>query len=305
MRARRPAMTFESSDPRCVRSRERLSPYANAILERTGEHALHLNADVVTPEHLLSTLMTDPDCAAFALVLHAFADPPTIAAEALAMSPGVMVVASDSTLPFSPLGLKALLAARDSAIERSEGEVDDRHLLLSSVEQMDAGLCETLSAAGFQSEPVRALGATPASVPVSRTGPLFKHFSLHAKRSLSHANHFAAALKLDAIGPAHIFLGCLKESERMAELSGLSFPRARLLLTGRTADATRPTPRPIPPDESLVEFLEALPRGAGTLAMMAQYLAGHTPELAQILTRNKIGLELLERARTSFTDPPG
>jgi hypothetical protein len=296
-------MSLDSSDSRLARSRARLQPYADEMLERSALHALRLNADVVTPDHLLSTLMADPDCAACALVLHAFADPPTIAAEALAISPGVMVVASDSTLPFSPLGLRALLAARELARARLEAEVDDFHLILESSAVMGVDVLEALRTSGFDPEALRSEVGSHDPAPLPESGPLFKHFSMRAKRALTNANHLAASFKLEAISPAHVFLACLKEGERMSSLSGLTFQRARLVLAGRTADVTLPTPRPIPPDESLITFLEGLPDQAGTIAFMARFLAGSTPELAQILTRHKITPELLERSLAAFQDP--
>lgn len=298
-------MSLDSSDSRFARSRARLRPYANEMLERSATHALRLNADVVTADHLLSTLMADPDCAACALVLHAFADPPTIAGEALAISPGVMVVASGSTLPFSPLGLRALTAARTLARGRNEAEVDDLHLILESSILLEVEVLETLRSSGFQPEALHSEAAPRSSTSLPESGPLFKHFTMRAKRALTQANHLAASFKLDAISPAHVLLGCLKEGERMSTLSGLSFQRARLVLAGRTADMSSPAPRPIPPDETLIEFVEGLPTGAGTLALLARFLAGKTPELAQILTRHKVTLELLERAPAAFEDPAG
>jgi hypothetical protein len=299
-------MILDSSDRRFALARDRLHPYANALLERSAEHALRLNADVVTPDHLLSTLMADPESAACALVLHAFADPPTIAQEALAVSPGVMVVASDSTLPFSPLGLRALIAARLFARDRREGEVDDLHLILESAAVMEIAVLDALCSAGFQPDALRTEAPQPSPERVPDSGPLFKHFSMRAKRALTNANHLAGSFELDAISPAHIFLGCLKEGERLSSIGGLSFQRARLVLAGRTADLTQPEPRLIPPDDSLRAFVEELPLRAGTLAILAQFLSGSTPELAQILTRHKVTSELLERASGAFEDPsPG
>jgi ATP-dependent Clp protease ATP-binding subunit ClpA len=296
-------MILDSSDARFEQSRARLQPYAREVLERTARHALRLNADVVTAEHLLSTLMADPASAACALVLHAFADPQTIAGEALAISPGVMVVGSGATLPFSPLGLRALIAARALARERRESEVDDLHLTIESAAAIGSESLAALRAAGFDSERLRSEPALASDSPAPDSGPLFKHFSLRAKRALTQANHMASALRLEAISPAHVLLGTLKESERSSSLGGLSFQRARLVLAGRTADETEPAPRALPPDESLIEFVERLPDRAGSLALLAQFLAGDTPELAQILLRNKVTAELIERARGSFDDP--
>jgi ATP-dependent Clp protease ATP-binding subunit ClpA len=301
--AHRDPAILDASDARFARSHARLSPYAQTALERSARHALRLHSDVVTPEHLLSTLMDDPRSAACALVLHAFADPPTIADEALAISPGVMVVASGGTLPFSPLGLQALVAARLLARDQREAEVEDVHLVLQSAAVMDEELVAALSASGFDLDRLRAQRATESASPVPTSGPLFKHFSSRAKHALTHANHIAAGFKLDAISPAHVLLGALKDGERMTALCGLTFQRARLVLAGNTADETEPRPRSLSPDGTLIAFVEGLPDRADTLALLARFLAGDTPELAQILSRNKITAELIERARGAFEDP--
>ena len=82
-----------------------LEPYARGLLQAAGAHALRLHAETVSPEHLLWALMDDPSAAAHAAVLHAFADPGTIADEVLAVSPGLLVVA------FAALVLRASRAA--------------------------------------------------------------------------------------------------------------------------------------------------------------------------------------------------
>ena len=297
-------MGLDTNDPRLSRSRGRLQPYAAYLLDRAGVHALRLHADTVTPEHLLSALMDDSDSAACAAVLHAFADPETISSEALAISPGVMVVASDSTLPFSPLGMQALLRTRDLAAQHGQSEVNERHVLLESALALDATLLQALRAAGLRTETL-ALDLGPAGgVAVALDGPLFKFFSLTAKRSLSAANRTAAGLDLRSISPAHLVLGCLKTEESLGTLAGLTFHRARMVLGSRTADESSPVRRNILPDEALIAFLETISNGASSLTLLAHFLAGGTPELAQILARHKVHADLLDRARGAFEDPP-
>jgi ATP-dependent Clp protease ATP-binding subunit ClpA len=294
-------MTLDTSDACLVRARDRLSGYAREVLERAGLHALRLHADAVTPEHLLSVLMEDPTCGASALVRHAFADPETIAAEALAISPGVMVVGSRSTLPFSPLGLRALIAARSAAASRGDTEVDERHLLRESTALLAPELQCALRDAGITIEPSPAAAGAPGREHVRDTGPLFKSFSVGSKRALSTANHLAAAAKHTAIGPAHILLGCLKNAPGAS--APATFARARAAVEGRTADSTPLDPRRIPADPALVQFLEGVESPAGTVELLAHYLDGETPELAGILLRHKVTPELLARARSAFADP--
>jgi hypothetical protein len=295
---------LDTRDPRLARLRERLAPYARGLLDRAGGHALRLHADVVSLEHLLSVLMLDAECGAHAAVLHAFADPQTICEEALAISPGVMVVASGSILPFSPLALRALVRARELALARGGAEVDERDLLAGASEALSGEARAALAAAGYRDEALaRAASAAAGAGPIASAGPLFRHFSMQAKRALSAANRDAAAASLETIGPAHVVIGCLRSDERLAELAGLGWQRARLALSAHAADRTPPAPRLLPADELLVVFLERLPERAGSVALLAGILAGGPVELSQILRRHKVTAELLARAGAAFADP--
>jgi ATP-dependent Clp protease ATP-binding subunit ClpA len=306
-------MNLDSSDARFVRARDRLSAYARDVLERAGLHALRLHADAVTPEHLLSTLMDDAASGAAAVVRHAFADPETIADEALAISPGVMVVGSGSTLPFSPLGLRALVAARSAAAAQGDAEVDERHLLRASTALLtpelqgtvrDLGVAIDSAGGSLGSAESPSSSTGPAGRPrVIDAGPLFKSFSTGAKRALSIANHVAAGAKHTAISPAHILIACLKNASSAS--SAATFARVRAAVEARAADATPLEPRPIPADPVLVEFLAGVEPPAGTIELLAHYLDGSTPELAAILIRHKVTRELVARVRSAFADPAG
>lgn len=295
-------MSLDLADPRVAASLRRIEPYARRLLERAGAHALRLHADIVSPDHVLSTLMDDPECAACAAVLHAFADPATISSEALAISPGVMVVGSGSTLPFSTLGLATIVRARLRAANESCTEVSERHVFLEALDALAPRLVQALGAAGLVTS-----GITDAESghgpPLATDGPLFKHFSTGAKRCLSAANHIAAGFALTSISPAHLLLGCLQVDERLAERATLRFPRARLVLAAHTADDTPPPGRRLGPDEGLATYLAALPDGADSLSLLEHCLTSASPELAQILIRHKVRPALLARARGVFRDP--
>jgi len=281
-------------------SADPLEPYAQGLLHRAGAHALRLHAETVSPEHLLWTLMDDPRSAAHAAVLHAFADPGTIAEEVLAISPGLLVVASGSTLPFSARAVEALTRAREASESAGEEAVAVSGLLARSVSAFDEGLRLKLRAAGFSAEiPVEtATAASPSP-------GLFKHFSMPAKRVLSGSNRLAANDRSPSISHVHLFLACLQEDEGLAARTGLSFRQARLLLSGSTRDDSTPTPRALPPDRTLTAFLDGVPDGSDSLALLARFHAGGTPELAQILVRSKVTTVLLDRARKAFRDPTG
>lgn len=277
----------------------RLHPYARFLLARAGVHALRLHADVVTPEHLLSTLMDDPGSAAHAAVLHAFADPATISDEALAISPGLMVVASGSTLPFSPRAAMAISRARSSAIGEGRNEVLPLDLVAQAERALDEKLRGSLREAGLST----VSDSLPESPEPLLGSAVFKSFSAGAKRALSAANRMAAAERASAISPAHLLLAGLKEDPDLAASIGLSFQRARALLAGRTADESAPAPRTLPPETALLEFLRPLEPGSDSLDLLARFHSGATPELGGILNRSKVTAALLERVRAAFRDP--
>jgi len=308
-------MSLDTNHPGLRSLLERLAPYARSLLGRAGDHALRLHADVVSREHLLAVLMDDPESAAHQLVLHAFADPETIAEEALAISPGVMVVASSATLPFSPLGLRALQRARELAIEQGADEIAVDALLAGATEWLQEDARAALAAVDESGEAGDAIGAehdtartstgSPTRSPsaIAPDGPLFKFFSMDAKRSLAAAGRGASQLGQTSISPAQVVIGCLRTATTLAERSGLTWQRARLLLGGHTLDETAPEPRLLPPDEELVGLLSGLDEGATSLGLLRAVLVGGAPELAEILTRQKVSETLLERAQGAFQDP--
>ena len=298
-------MSLDVDDARIREARGRLAAYARALVDRAGDEALAIHADVVGVEHVLLALMRDEDCAAHRVALHAFADPETIALEALAIAPGVLVVASESTRPFSTRAVEALVAARRSAAERGLAEVGVELVLESAVDVLpDAGRSALLEA-GLEVPETAAAGAEDEHV--SADGPLFRSFSTDAKRVLSAANRLAAAERVEpraAISPGHLVLAAL-QTEESARRAGVSFQRARSLLAGHTLDRTPPPPRQLPPDGTLAEFLAGLPRGADSLDLLARVHVGETPELSELLARHKVTVALLERARGVFKDPTG
>ena len=76
---------------------------------RAARYALRLHAEELAIEHLFASLLEDEECGATRLVLHAFADPETLAVEVLALCPGIMVVGSEHCLPFSVRGVRTQL----------------------------------------------------------------------------------------------------------------------------------------------------------------------------------------------------
>jgi hypothetical protein len=286
-------------------ARARLTPYMRGMTERAADHALLLAAEFVTLEHVLGVVLLDEDSAAHQTVVHAFADPETVAEELLALSPGLMVVGSTAALPFSTCAIDALEDARRRAESDGAESVAPALLLEAAVHALPREVREALAAAGF--------GATipepdPAPEPARGTtelppATLFRSFSDGAKQALGRACRGAHAAGEPSIGPARLVLALLGLDPSLATSSGLSAASAGSILRGRTLDPTPPRPRQLEADPGLLAFLGALPEGAGSLALMRACLTRASEELRELLLRHKLGSELLERASQTLFDP--
>ena len=276
----------------------RLQPYARRLVGQAAELALRLHADEVGAEHLLCALMADEDCAAYRAAVYAFADPPTVGEEALAMAAGILISGSAASTPFSTGAVHALEAARDQALARAEAQARPAHLLDAAVAALPEELRAEVLDAGFRPD-------TPASAPrsVAVPGGLFRIYSEGAKKALSAAARLARQEHSDAIGPAHLALACLLEEPELARQRGFSASRARMLFRGRFSDPTPTEVRSLAPDEGFAAFLAGLERSTGSLQLLARFHAGGTPELAKLLARHRLIPALLERTAGAFADP--
>jgi len=280
-------------------------PYALALIDRSAACALRLHADEAGAEHLLLTLMEDEDCAAHRAVVHAFADPGTIAEEALSLAAGILVTGSAASLPFSEGGVRALESARTLGARRGEASVRTAHVLAAALAALPDDLRRDAEDAGAdQARLESAFGHadTPGAVPPG--GALFRAFSEPAKRALSAAARLARQERLDAIGPAHLVVACLATEPELERIGGLSAARARMLFRGRWVDPTPPTLRALAADEDYQRFLGGLSPGSGSAELLGRFHAGETPEVAQLLARHRVTPALLERAAGAFRDPP-
>jgi ATP-dependent Clp protease ATP-binding subunit ClpA len=292
------AIAMDSADAAALWNE--FAAHTRVWIERSGAYAARLHADEVGPEHVLCTLMDDENCAAYRAVVHAFADPATIADETRAMAAGITVSGSAASLPFSELGVRALREARSLAAHRGDAAVELAHLLEAAFAQFDADIRASFEAAGWNS----AIETSPTRGPksIAESGPLFRSFSDEAKRAMSAAARLARQGELRSIGPAQLLLACLQADPRVERSSGISTARARLLLRGHSEDTTEVSGPALPPDEALVGFLRGMRRDADSLALLAHFHAGRTPELAQVLMRHKVTVALLARAAGAFSD---
>jgi ATP-dependent Clp protease ATP-binding subunit ClpA len=276
-----------------------LGAYARASLERAEGLARRLHAAELSPEHWLVTLLGDESCAATRTVLHAFADPETLAAEVMALCEGIMVVGSGRTLPFSVRAVEALGLARSAALARGTTAVVPTDTLTAAL------ACLTVEARS-RLEPLLApsvaqAARTEAALP--REGAFFRSFGAEALRALAASARLAGQLGRTAIGPAHLLLGVLEASPAAREACGLTLGRARLALTGLDEDPTPLPERRAPPSAALRTLLEALPEAAQTSDVLAWLLAYGSPELTALLRRQKVTVALAERCRNVFRDP--
>ena len=288
----------------------KLAPYARSVFDRTADYALRLFADEVAPEHLLSTMMADDDCGAHHAVIYAFADPQTIDREALALSPGILVVSSSHSMPFSPRGVDALFAARKLAIENGLEQVSPAVLLLAAFQQLEPSLMSKLVESKFSPDDLAAfIGSSTqeAAANISETGALFACFSEAARRILGLSCKIAKQNQRSAISPAHLLGACAQREGDLADHGGLSAMQLSSLIGRQDADQSELEPRSIPLDPKLLEFLANLPRqpgGLSTLALLDGFCRHGTDEVQGILVRSRITSELLQKIAKTYTDPP-
>ncbi len=275
---------------------ERLVPVARALLEDAAAHALALHAEELAPEHLLSTVLADETCAATRMVLFAFADPETLAAEVLALSPGFMVIGARRTLPFSVRGARALEDALALARARGEAEVLPRHLLEAARCRLDDAQRAALAGLGLAPAAGRAQGD-----PAPAAGePFLRHFSREACRALGAASRAAQRRSRARIAPAHLVLGALEvDPDGAPGASGTALERA---LGGIDDDPTPPAPRRLTPDARLRALLGGLTPPADTLAVLGWFLDGGSAEVRELLQRQKVTRALYEQCRSAFSD---
>jgi len=282
----------------------RLAPHARATLARAEALALRLHADEVVPEHWLVALLEDEDCAATRIVLHAFADPATIGAEVLALCPGIMVVGSGRTLPFSVRGVVALRAARARAAARSASTLEVGDLFAAACGELEPSARARLEpltgvSLGAGAEPE----ATEAGSTLSASGSLFRNYSLDGLRALGASSRAAGSLGRTSITPAHVLLGALETDQALRARTGLTASRARLALSGVDEDATPLVARDLPWSKDLTELLQELPEGAETSRMLGWLLEHGKSELVLLLQRQKVTSALFARCGTTFRDP--
>jgi hypothetical protein len=246
--------------------------------------------------------MLDEDCAAQRVVVHAFADPETVADEARSIAAGILISGSSTALPFSALGVRALRGARARAARRGDDEVAVAHVALAAFDELDPDLRELFSGSGWNPAGLEALLPAGSGI-VREDGHLFRHFSDDGKRALSAAAKLARASSVRSISAAALFQACLQYEARLERACGMPASRARIALRGRLDDPSLVSGGPLAPDEALTRLLERLPERADSLDLLSTLQVAGTAELATILARHKVTAALLQRSRGAFRDP--
>ena len=295
------------STPEVARDVARLGSGARVAIEAAAQHALRLHAEELTAEHLLSSMFLDESAGASRFVLFAFADPETLAIETLALSPGIMVIGSGRSLPFSVRGVRALVAARARAASAGARSVCPGDLLACGVAELEDEVQELLISVGLIQETLGLDGpagpdTAPGGAPIPSEGPLFQHFNQDARQSLGAASRAASQWARKAISPAHLVFGALKADERLAQALDLRPTRIRMALGGRDEDMTPIEHRLLAPDRPMRALLAALEDGAGTISILGYLLSHGSEEIRLLLQTQRITPELFERAQGSFAD---
>lgn len=300
--------TLSLEAPDVARDVDRLGPYARRALEQAADHAHRLHAEEVAIEHVLSTVFLDESAAATRLVLYAFADPETLAIELLALSPGIMVVGSGRSLPFSVRGVRALVDARARAAAAGAAMVTPADVFACSAAALDPEVRGLLSTIGLTDSALGPEGPAAAvsdggDDPVPAEGPLFHRFRQDARRALGAAARAAGQWGRASISPAHLLFGSLEADTDLASALDLRSSRLRMALGGRDEDLTPLEPRRLPPDADLAAVLASVDDGASTVSLLGHVLTHGSEEIRLLLQNQKVTWDLYERAHGSFEDP--
>ena len=279
-------------------SLERLTPYVRASLGRAADRAATLHASRVTLEHWVLVLLDDEESAAHQAIVHAFADPATIHDQVLALTPGILVVGSGLSLPFSVRGVHVLQRARAAADRRGD-EVHPSDLLSASLHELSDESRAAIQSAGLQ---VSALDPDEGRVDVP-TEAVFKSFDNDAKRTLGAACRVAASLRRDRISPAHIAVACLDVDRSLGSRVGCSSAAARRAMAGSDDDTTPVSSEPLELDPEFNGFLEGLSAAGDSCEVLRRILHRSDGELKLLLAQQRITEELMERIEGRFHDP--
>ncbi len=277
-----------------------LSKYLQDAHARAVELALNLHSEEVTLEHLVCALLSDEESAICELVEHAFADPETLFEDALALAPGILIVGSGATRPFSVRAVVASRRAVELAQAAGLAKVTPACLLRAACEELTPEAAQALADSGCDSD-APTLSGEAGSLPLGTH--LFHPFDDDARRALTSASRQVKGAGRRAISPADLIIGALSEDSELARAFGTSSSGASAILGTFAEDKTPPPARQVPDDAALTKVISALPEESGSLELLQLILKDSEAELAQVFLRQKVTSALLERSLTTFVDP--
>jgi len=276
------------------------SNYLATVRARAAELALTLHSEQVTLEHMVCALLDDEESAVYELVEHAFADPETLYEDALALTPGILIVGSGATRPFSVRAVLAARAAVELARDAGLSRVNPACLLRAACAQLTPDALRALSEEGCGCEAVQLRGDAGE---LPQGTHLFHPFGDEARRALTSASRHIPKSDRRAISPVDLVVGALSEEPGLARSFGTSSSGASALLRPFAEDTETPEERLLHDDPALSQTFSALAGDGGSLALLGVILQEPDTELAQVFLRQKVTAALLERSLTSFVDP--
>lgn len=251
--------------------------------------ALSMFAREIGPEHLFCALMADESNAACRFLLERFADPASLAEEALATADGILVVGSAAALPFSTLGVQALFDARAAAGNRGEAQVDGARIAISALAATPATLRTDLAASGVEPEALhRALAPAGPPWTAGEDEALFRRFSPEGKKLLAVAARACQKAREPSISPARVLLAAIEVEPALARVRSAHAEGLRRLASRSLVDPTPPPERDLPWAVELTALVQTLPQGAGTLELLFACASPPTSPLGQILVRHRV-----------------
>ena len=277
-----------------------LSKYLQGAHDQAVELALSLHSEEVTLEHLVCALLSDEESAICELVEHAFADPETLYEDALALTPGILIVGSGATRPFSVRAVEASRRAVELAKTEGLASVSPACLLRAACEELTPEALKALKEAGCDGGSADLSGEAGA---LPEAKHLFHPFGDAARRALTNASRQVPKNSRRGISPVDLIVGALSEDPELARAFGTSSSAASALLRPFSEDKTPHPARDIHNDEALGKILAALSMESGSLDLLQLVLKDSEAELAQVFLRQKVTSALLERSLTTFVDP--
>jgi ATP-dependent Clp protease ATP-binding subunit ClpA len=208
---------------------ERFTDGARRVVVLAQEEARLLNHHYIGTEHVLLSLMSDPDeVTSQALTSHGI---DTVAVrQSVVQTIGEGTEAPPPHIPFTPRAKKVVELSLREALQMGHNYIGSEHILLGLIREGEGVAAQVLTHLGINlnaiRETVRELvknnpqsGEPTPAEPASREGrfgPLFEHFNARALRVVVQAHEEARLLNHNYIGTEHVLLGLIAEPDTVS-----------------------------------------------------------------------------------------